>query len=175
MSQHIPEPVDPRRLAEEGKTLSGSLSLASLPRLAALLRDATPQVLFDLHFGRDEYRRFTVDLGVKAPLTLECQRCLGDMQLDVDARTSLALVAGPMETEQLPKELDPLLLGEEEYLDIAALIEDELLLAIPSSPRHADADCSSHYFEEKQDLPAEQEQDNPFAVLAELRDSENHN
>ncbi|WP_456445573.1 YceD family protein [Thiolapillus sp.] len=174
MSQRIPDRVDPRRLAEEGKTLSGSLPVDALPRLAALLQDTTPAALFTLRFGKDESRRSTVDLGVKAQLVLECQRCLSDMTLDVDAHTLLALVSGPTEAEQLPKDLDPLLLGEEEYLDIAALIEDELLLAIPASPRHADVNCSIHV-EEKQNPPAEQEQDNPFAVLAKLKGSENHN
>ncbi|WP_456374566.1 YceD family protein [Thiolapillus sp.] len=174
MSQRIPDRVDPRRLAREGQTLSGSLPLDSLPRLAALLQDATKEADFSLRFGRDRERRFTVDLALKAELVLECQRCLESMVLEVDTHTPLALVAGPMEAEQLPAELDPLTLAAEEYLDVAALVEDELLLAIPASPRHADAECSSHLKEQQNPL-AERENDNPFAILAKLRDGENHN
>jgi uncharacterized protein len=171
MSQRIPDRVDPRRLAGEGETLSGSLPLDSLPRLSALLQDTGREAVFSLRFGRDGNHRFTLDLSVEAQLVLECQRCLGPMTLEVDSRVPMALVTGPVEAEQLPAELDPLMLDAEEYLDIAALIEEELLLAIPASPRHADAGCSSHFSRETEQPQAEQENDNPFAVLAKLKES----
>ncbi|WP_457673344.1 YceD family protein [Thiolapillus sp.] len=174
MSQRIPDRVDPWRLAEQGETLSGSLPLASMPRLAALLQDTDHDVAFTLRFGRDRDRRSTVKLDVQASLVLECQRCLDSMTLEVDAETPMALVNGPVEAEQLPGELDPLMLAPEAYLDIAELIEDELLLAIPASPRHAHDDCI-HPREQGAAEPAGNEQENPFAILAQLKEGGNHN
>jgi uncharacterized protein len=174
MSQRIPDRVDPWRLAEQGETLSGRMPLHALPRLAALLQDTDHEAAFTLRFGKDRDRRSTVNLKVRARLVLECQRCLDKMTLEVDAETPMALVNGPMEAEQLPNELDPLMLALEEYLDIAALIEDELLLAIPASPRHAHDDCA-HLREAGSVKPEDNQQDNPFAVLAKLKEGGNHN
>ncbi len=169
MSQRIPDRVDPWRLAEQGQALSGRMPLHALPRLAVLLQDAGHEVAYTVRFGRDWDRRSTVNLKVQARLVLECQRCLDNMTLEVDTETPMALVNGPLEAEQLPNELDPLMLAPEEYLDIAALIEDELLLAIPASPRHAHDDCA-HPGELDSVKPADKQQDNPFAILATLKE-----
>ncbi len=174
MSQRIPDRVDPWRLAEQGETLSGRMPLHALPRLAVLLQDADDEAAFTMRFGKDRDRRSTVNLTVQARLVLECQRCLDNMTLEVDAETPMALVSGPMEAEQLPSELDPLMLGPEEYLDIAALVEDELLLAIPASPRHAHNDCA-HHGKQGSVKPADNQEDNPFAILAKLKEGGNHN
>lgn len=174
MSQRIPDRVDPWRLAEQGEALAGRMPLLALPRLAGLLQDAGHEAVFTLRFGKDRDRRSTVTLNVQARLVLECQRCLDKMTLEVDAETPMALVSGPMEAEQLPNELDPLMLAPEEYLDIAALIEDELLLAIPASPRHAHDDCA-HLPGQGSVNPAENRKDNPFAILAKLKEGGNHN
>ncbi len=173
MSQRIPDRVDPWRLAEQGEAISGRMPLHALPRLTVLLQDADHEAAFTLRFGKDRDRRSTVNLKVQARLVLECQRCLDNMTLEVDAETPMALVNGPMEAEQLPNELDPLMLAPEEYLDIAALIEDELLLAIPASPRHAHDDCA-HPGEQDSVKPADHKQDNPFAILAKLKEGGNH-
>ncbi len=174
MSQRIPDRVDPWRLAEQGETLSGRMPLHALPRLAVLLQDTDNEAAFTMRFGKDRDRRFTVNLMVQAKLVLECQRCLDNMTLEVDAETPMALVSGPMEAEQLPSELDPLMLTPEEYLDIAALVEDELLLAIPASPRHAHDDCA-HPGKQGSVKQADNQEDNPFAILAKLKEGGNHN
>lgn len=176
MSQRIPDRVDPWRLVEQGETLEGQLKLDSLPRLAPLLANANGEAAFVLAFGRDERRRLVMELGVVAELILECQRCLGDMVQKVESKTCLAPVSGLLEAEQLPQELDPLLLGEGEYLDIAALIEDELMLGIPSSPRHQKQNCNRQADVEEQRLTEDKpKEENPFAILASLKAGKNDN
>ncbi|HID44450.1 MAG TPA: hypothetical protein EYP34_01675 [Chromatiaceae bacterium] len=176
MLQRIPDRVDPWRLAEQEETLEGHLKLGSLPRLAPLLANADGEAAFVLTFGKDVRRRLVITLNVGAELILECQRCLEDMVLKVDSTVRLTPVRGLQEAEQLPEELDPIMLGEGEYLVIARLIEDELLLGIPSSPRHEQQNCNRQKSVKAHELPeAEPKEDNPFAILAGLQTGENDN
>ncbi|HDK38422.1 MAG TPA: hypothetical protein ENG92_05345 [Thiolapillus brandeum] len=176
MLQRIPDRIDPWRLVEQGETLEGSIKLDSLPRLAPLLANTNGEAAFVLAFGRDEHRRLVITLEVRAELVLECQRCLEDMVHKVENRTRLAPVRGLLEAEQLPARLDPLLLGEGEYLEVGALIEDELMLGIPSSPRHEEQNCNQQVNGQEPCLSeAELKEDNPFAILAGLQTGKNDN
>ena len=176
MLQRIPDRVDPWRLAEQGETLKGRLKLGSLPRLAPLLADADGEAAFVLTFARDGQRRLLIKLDVQADLNLECQRCLANMVLKVDNEICLTPVQGLIEAEQLPENLDPLMLGEGEYLDIAQLVEDELMLGIPSSPRHENIDCNGQEIADFGELPeTEMKGENPFAILAGLQTNKNDN
>ncbi|WP_333839301.1 YceD family protein [Pelomicrobium sp.] len=106
-------------------------------------------------------------LFVSGTLVVQCQRCLEAMELPVDLQSGFRLVAserdlGPVEEE--PEEwtawvADP-------NLDVEALVEDELLLAMPFAPVHPDTACSPRLV--SQDL--EPPDGGPFAVLALLKD-----
>ena len=166
------ERVDPWLLAEQEKTLEGRVALGNLPRLAPLLVEDAGEAAFVLAFGTDEQGRTLIRSSVKAELRLECQRCLHAMTLPVDVSGVLALVRGPIEAEQLPTELDPLLLGETDPLEVLQLVEDELLLSIPVSPRHEAGVCRAHEDAQVEKPPAETSQEsapNPFKVLAGLK------
>lgn len=176
MLQRIPDRVDPWRLAERGETLEGRIKLDSLPRLAPLLADANGEAAFVLVFGRDGRRRLVITLSVTADLNLECQRCLHDMVQKVDSTTRLTPVSGLLEAEQLPEALDPLMMREGDTLDIAALIEDELMLDIPSSPRHEEQHCYRQADVEEHGLTEDKpKEENPFAILASLKPGKNDN
>ena len=176
MLQRIPDRVDAWRLAEQEETLEGHIQLDSLPRLAPLLAIADGEAAFVLKFGRDNRRRLIIQLNVGAELVLECQRCLHPMVQKVDSEIRLALVRDEMEAEMLPKELEPLLSGEGEYLGIAELIEEELLLGIPSSPRHEELNCNRQIDAQERHLSnTEPKESNPFAILAGLHTGKNDN
>ncbi len=173
MVQRISDRVNPWRLAEQGETVNGQYALDSFPRLASVLDCAQGGVSFELRFRRDRQKRVLLETSVEATLVLQCQRCLGSMEHAVETEGTLALVQGLMEAEQLPGELDPLLLQENELLLIHELIEDELLLSIPASPRH-DEDCGSPGFTVSASAnELKPPKDNPFAMLASLKTGKN--
>jgi len=122
-----------------------------------------------LAFGKDGSGRAVVHSSIKAELKLECQRCLKTMDHVVNAGSELALVRGPMEAEQLPAELDPLLAQENQVLQVRQLVEDELLLSIPLSPRHLAGTCQDNVVTAAEGAPDDEKIENPFAVLADLR------
>ena len=163
--------VDPWLLAEQEQVLEGRIPLETLSRLAPLLVENTGEAAFVLQFGRDESGRSVIHSSVRADLKLECQRCLEAMTHAVDFQGELALVRGLLEAEQLPRELDPLMIQESGLLEVQELIEDELLLSIPVSPRHQAGTCQAH---ENETVPQETSPEvagpnNPFAVLAGLK------
>ncbi len=176
MARPVPERIDPWLLSEQEAVLEGRFALSALPRLAPLLQEESGEVRFVLRFGRDERGRSVIRSSVEAELQLQCQRCLGTLRHPVKAEADLALVRGPLEAEQLPRELDPLLMQEKELLVPATLVEDELLLSIPVAPRHAEAHCTEPGTGAAAQAPqAEPEaRENPFAVLAALKGGARH-
>jgi len=175
MRDALPESVDPRRLAEVGRELSGSLSLARMPRLAELLDGADvadPEfAAFTLEFGRDASGRDVVRGRVTATLRLRCQRCNDLLELPVSSGFTLVVVHGLDEAAQLPAEYEPLLPDEAE-IDPATLVEDELLLAVPPVPRHVVGACEPPTYSAPADDGADDrslKHENPFAVLEALK------
>ena len=172
MLSQLPEQADPRRLCEQGKRYQGSVALRNFPRLAPLLTSHEGEAAFTLEFDRDAERRLRIRGQVSAKLVLRCQRCLGDMSLSVDAHFQLSPVGGLQEAERLPDEYDPLLL-EAPLLHPLDLVEDELILAIPPAPRHSEAQClvdvASYRNEQAEAAQPDDAKENPFAVLASLK------
>ncbi len=138
MSSRLPDFVDPWRLANLGKQLSGAVGLGELSRLAEALVSVEGESLFTLEFYRDEKKRARIKGNVEAELVLECQRCLEPVTLPVDAEVNLAVIEVAAEAELLPDECDPVMV-EEGRIQLLDLIEDELLLAIPQVPMHPQA------------------------------------
>ncbi len=169
MSTPLPEYADPWHLADAGRRFAGQIAVGRLARLSEELLDARTEVEYELAFGRDEQNRATVKGRVKATLHLQCQRCLETLEFPVDREISLALVEGLDEAQALPDEYEPLLL-EEARTRLRDLLEDELLLALPQVPKHRPEACTPGA-EQTESLAAQQqvERDNPFAVLAKLK------
>jgi uncharacterized protein len=171
----FPEHADPERLCALGKVYEGDMALSELPRLADSLVDATGSARFRLEFGKDGENRSVVDVEVKVELHLRCQRCLEGYLEPVSTRARLALVNGPVEAERLPEELDPLLV-EDERVSLRALIEDELILAVPNAPMHATEAClvdlamvNAVSDDLEENSGADRRSDSPFAALASLK------
>jgi len=171
MSGRLPEFIDPWRLADQGKRIAGHIELDKLPRLAPVLMDTAGTAEFELLFDRDKRRRATIKGFVRSSLKLECQRCLERLELPVDVRVGLAVIEVAAEAERLPEEYDPVLI-EEDRLRLLDLVEEELLLAIPQTPRHGSEQCGIK-IEATDSLASDQEPDEerakPFAVLAGLK------
>jgi uncharacterized protein len=169
----LPDYADPRRLCALGKAYQGSVPLAQMPRLTPLLTSSEGEAAFTLAFDVDDSRRPVIRVSVRAEIRLECQRCLGTLVLPVASTTTLAVVSGPEEAERLPDDLDPLLV-ENDKITMRTLIEDELILAVPTAPAHAAdvcpvklADVNAAGAGAEADHAAAE--DNPFAALADWK------
>lgn len=160
----LPNRIDPWCLAAEGGRLDGSLALATLSRLVAVLNRADGVVSVALRAGVDRRGVRFIKGIVRTEIELICQRCLGVLRLPLEAVVSLGLARNEAEAGRLPEEYEPLLVAEG-VIGVADLVEDELLLALPPIPRHEDArDCQADGYR----TPDGGEHDPPLATWASL-------
>lgn len=173
----LPRSVDPNKLAEQNTKLEGVVPFKGLSRFC----EAVPGLSEDgacsvkLAFYRDGERRRIVSGELSAPVVLECQRCMRDMQATLESHFDLGLVISDEQAQRLPKALEPFLV-EDFSADLWEMVEDELLLVLPPFPLHEREQCPA-----KEDLEAlevseaaeepetKQRKENPFSVLAGLK------
>jgi uncharacterized protein len=107
-----------------------------------------------------------LQLKADVRLALCCQRCLAPVEETVALDRSLRFVADEQQAAALDAELEDDVLALERVLDLRELVEDELLLALPLVPRHAQCPEPLPLGDDQE--PAD-ERSNPFAVLAGLK------
>lgn len=170
MLDRLPEYIDPLHLADKRGELKGRISLSSLDRLAEMLADDKGSVAFDLFFGR-EGRLAKIEGRIEADLELKCQNCLQAVKWPVDSEVKLGIVTSIDQANRLPEDYEPLLVEEEKVL-LKNIIEDELLLVLPTFPKHQHACLIPNLGNSDVDSVANAEQSspkNPFSILANLK------
>ena len=137
-----------------------------LERLHDLLVEVVGEVTFRLRGFKGERGEPMLQLEISGLLPLVCQRCLDAVPYDLDVDSQLELVPEGAELSEDELEDDTRdFLPVERELDVAELVEDEILLALPVAPRH-----------EKCGLPGAAdagERINPFAALSGLKGKPN--
>jgi len=172
MLARLPEYIDPLHLADKRGELKGQIPVSSLDRLADVLFNDTGVVTVDLFFGR-EGRLAKVEGQIDAVLELKCQNCLQAVQLPVKSTVKLGIVTSIDQADRLPEDYEPLLVDEEKIL-LKNIIEDELLLSLPTFPKHQhDCLADSAYVNKADSLSGEQQSpsENPFSILAKLKNT----
>lgn len=134
MSREYPDWISPNRAAEGKRVFSGTIPLARMQRLAALLVEATGEAAFTAAFRTDLDQRVIIDLQVEAALPLVCQASLEVYDEQVNRSCELAVIEDDSEQFKLPDNYEPVLTVNGR-LAIATLVEDELLLGLPQIPR----------------------------------------
>ena len=161
----FPKKVDPRKLAERKAILKGNIALQLMPQLTSLLVDSKGEVSVELAFALDEQKLRTVTGQADVQVRQQCQRCLEPVTLTLEADFNLAVVLNEEQAKNLPRHYDPLLMVDD--VDLAGLVEEELILSLPVVCYHDDCSVKTSFGEDE--MPAEQEKPNPFSVLASLK------
>jgi uncharacterized protein len=165
--------IDARKMGRKGIVLDMKVPLSELTRLEESVVGLEGFAKVDLAFDRDEEKRYTITGTVKAPVKVTCQRCLEPVEIDVKANVSLAVVWDDVDAQALPKHLDSLVVGEDP-IDLAHLLEEELLLALPYVSYHESESCvdALAYTPEPEpelEKAVEPERENPFKILEQLK------
>jgi len=169
LNDPIPSHVDPRKLADRGTTLEGEVLLADLERLCDPLADDVGVVQAKFVFERDERRSVVIHSSIDVEVKMVCQRCLELVTLPIHSECSYAVVKEGANTQSLPKGYDVLELGEDPW-DLHALLEEQLLLALPIVPAHHPEECQQPAgLDEPEPSEDEVTRSNPFSVLAQLK------
>jgi uncharacterized protein len=137
----VATPVDVLGLARSGGCVEGELGADDLPRLADRLLGAA-RVEFRFCGAIDAQGRPSAELQLHGEVGLTCDRCGAPLRLPLAEVATYYFVDDAAELDALPiaDELEdgsgPEPLVASPAFDLRALVEDELLLALPISPRH---------------------------------------
>ena len=171
ISGPIPTRVNHRKLATEKRKIEGVLPASQLERFSEAILGAEGDVAVSLSFRKGRGRSEVMIGQVTVPVSLECQNCMQPMRLDLKASYRHLLVQNEDQLLELEDDEDGIVCPSE-MVDLADLIEDELLLALPMVARHESGQCAPED-DQLDDYRSEPEQDSgetykPFAGLAEL-------
>ncbi len=164
--------IDNLAFAKNNERLAGRLQLADCQRLQAILAQSLQytaaagevgQIQYEL-IGRANALQHFLQLNISASLMTACQRCLNAMPLTLTLSFNY-LISDINDEAFEALELD----DHDDYdmqqaspsMDVAALIEDEVIMALPFAPTHAE-DCAAPTMQSG-------EKPNPFAVLKDLK------
>jgi len=125
---------DVRKLADSRAVFELDFPLLQLPGLPAEFTSGGGSVRGRLSFGRDQgFAMAQVELT--AQLAGTCQRCLSPLQLQVKANSPVLIVESERQAEEAPAGWETFH-APEGRVDFAALVAEELLLALPIVPLH---------------------------------------
>ncbi len=177
--QRLPVEVDPFRLVEQGRQFEGRIPITDFPRLQDLLFEAKDElVVVNLEFTRTETGLPMIKGKIKAKLQMVCNRCLDATTLEIVANPEVVLVSNDAQAERL-QDVTDIWLVEDKNLFLKDFIEDELLLAMPIVIAHGNCQPArkliealpedAFHDESRDGNNDEQQKDNPFAVLKDLK------
>lgn len=156
--------IDPLKFAREGRSQTGTLAIAALDsRVHDDLSDTDGEVKYTLSGHVDPLRRAVLRLTLDATISVRCQRCLSSMPYVLKTDSSMTLFTDEEKLEaacEADETLDAIMAEPE--LDVVRLVEDEIIMGLPLSPKHDDCGTDA-LARAKTDKP------NPFAVLAALK------
>jgi uncharacterized protein len=158
-----------KEVAQKG-CFEGEIALSGLKRLGELMplealcvEDRNVSVNFE--FLRNEFDVPLVAGRLQTSLELECQRCLKLLEYPMVVDFRLMIDA---DDEIVRHSSEDTLHSADGYIDIAEVVEDEMILALPLVAMHEDTSCNENW--QVTELQAETPiKENPFAVLQQLK------
>jgi len=129
--------------AQKALEIHDIIPLLQFTRLQDLLVSQQGKLDCRLSGGRDANNLAYLQLQVKGAMPLLCQRCLQpfDFGVDIDLRYKIVRDEAQLPAPEDEGDDEDFLLSQAD-MPVLELIEDELLLALPMAPRHADDVCA---------------------------------
>jgi uncharacterized protein len=157
--------IDPLDFARNAEVLRGKMAVSRFGRLRDYLADDRGELQYSIMGGSGANAEPSLQISIQGRINLRCQRCLGTMRHVLDLRTDLLLARDKSELARFDADasVDCILATPE--LDVAALVEDEVILSLPASPRHGEEECAI----DKQESGHTEEGRSAFSALAALK------
>ena len=157
--------IDAHDFVNFTRSLHGKITLDECERLKDYLVDSQSNLEYIINgiLGRDD--KPMLQVIIKGELNLSCQRCLGKLSHVLNLKSTLFLVENEKELSYLDEDesIEGILATSD--IDIIELIEDEIILNLPSSPRHRESDCLAKELTDSYAV----EKKHPFAALLKLK------
>lgn len=173
---------NPRHLAvadfaQRGGLLQQTTALAALARLCEGVQGHTDGLEVQwIVQGEERTQRYGakpqvwLHLKATAQVPMTCQRCLSDALIPVEVEQSYRFVATEAQAVEEDEDSDEDILVLSRDFDALELLEDELIMALPPIPKHAQCPQTPRFEAVDDDFSTEEtSKPNPFAVLQKLK------
>ena len=144
-----PPTVDSVAFARRGEAVAGRMAIASMPRLLSAGVEARGTLSWEIEgfVARDQLQRQREFLRVRSTFSpwMTCSKCLEPVavaELHSDTRFRFAVSESQAAAEDREAEEEEVIAASP-HLDLAALVEDEAILALPMAPAHPGCDWQS--------------------------------
>ena len=174
--QHSLHSFNLQALATSGEPMIERTPLQNLERLAQESIGLQPDLIVDwqaaaeLRAGAAGQMDSWLHLQASTSVPMICQRCMGAVQTPLQVDQWYRFVASEeiAMAEDDASEEDLLVMAPQ--FDLAGLLEDELLMALPLVPMHDECPMLPAFSVGVIDVPGDRaEKPNPFAALAQLK------
>ena len=138
----MPLIIDALDFARHAGAHHGKIALSEFERLHDYLAANSGELQYAVTGALDKDARPVLQITVRGAITLRCQRCLGELEHKLDLSTVLRLAKNEHELARLDDDESVECILAARDTNVLMLIEDEILLSLPSSPRHNEGECS---------------------------------
>ena len=161
--------LDAEELASRRAVVTGFVEIESMPRLLELVAGTRPAIAYRIEFTREASGRPRIAGRIEGILPLTCQRCLDSLDWRFDMEFE-SLLVGDEREEAHGEEV---VVCPDGRLVLAPMIEDEVLLAVPSAPVHTHGTCVAPVIPVAGgQMPSTRS--HPFAALQSMRSRPDH-
>ena len=136
--------------------------------------------ILDAHLDTDvrvekSGRYIGVDCDVRGEVTVECDRCLDELDMPIDVEIKLSVKYGNEESSEEPQqgEREVIFIPETDAeMDMSQIIYDYVCLSLPMQRTHDDGECNPEvmkkYGTPEESEVKEEEGENPFSALKDM-------
>jgi uncharacterized protein len=170
-----PQRLNLQALAQDGQLWSEATPLQDLQRLADEAQGLAPDAAVQWQ-ARAELRpqagaedQIWLHLSAQASVPLTCQRCMAAVSTPLEVDQWYRFVESEEVAMAEDDEAEEDLLVMVPQFDLLALLEDELLMALPLVPMHETCPVTPVFSAGDPAVEAAQAKPNPFAVLGQLK------
>ena len=171
--------VNAIKLARQQEHLNGEMPLTDLSNVLnnderIQLERQVDLLRYALEFDNqpvdsaNERRAVVVKQNIKCALELICHSSGECYQQPIEVFSQVALLNDPEDAKTLREDLEAFIC-QPEQLDIAALLAEEVILALPLVPRNPDSKQLNWTSGDEEGFADAQQADNPFAALQVLQ------
>ena len=169
----LPTLIDPRKLANQGIVLEGQFHDQHLPRLAEAVASIETPLSALIKFEIDEARAKVASGTLRFQCRQYASAVLIRSQLTLSSDFAAQVIWSEDQMCNVPSDREPWIVVDK-MASLNELLEDEILLALPTVNYHENGLCTGDTFlsEDERGNNGEDDQvvaDNPFNILQQLK------
>lgn len=134
--------LDLHKLVRQQQTLEGELDAEQLLRLNELILEVKSPIRYMCQGLQDDYGKPIICAKISTELLVSCQRCAKPLALSIEVSPTFELVYHDEQAKQVQREHEAVV-THGLPVNMMALFEDELILAIPMAPKHDHCDIAA--------------------------------